>query len=391
MTVNKKQFCSQCQVLTLPTSKFCPHCGNELALVPIESGTISIEPGLILIDRYQIYEQLITDDTREFLAQDLQSQDLVIIKNLYRNENDFYLEKIGLTLEDLELFKQQVLSWSDLQHPAIPKYLDAFYFGDSIDTGIFVVRAYINAPSIGTVIRAGRKFSDPEVIELADRLLAILIYTHGCANPVIHGNISPETILLVERPDDPIGDIYLTGFGLSPTPNIQNWLHDYQGPIYRFPNYYKFFADSAHVSDDLNSLGMTLSYLLTGDSLMSFCTNNSQVDTKLSNWIDRLIYYFYTEDLSDRKFLKSAASARVALNTEDVRLSSISIPPSSDPDPTASTPPLDKHPSRSSNRSLYLQLILIGTIFSLGWIVVAKNSVPTVDRQQDRPSRSVSK
>ena len=100
MTVNKEQFCDRCQVLTVPTARLCPHCENELKLASIESSPIEIVPGPILINRYQICKELInariTKYERSFLAQDLHSQELVSITNLYRNVDNIWIEDMEI-------------------------------------------------------------------------------------------------------------------------------------------------------------------------------------------------------------------------------------------------------------------------------------------------------
>jgi hypothetical protein len=177
---------------------------------------------------------------------------------------------------------------------------------------------------------------------------------------------------------------------LSPTPNIQDWRDNYKGAIC-YQSYRRFFFDSVSVHYDSSCLGITLLYTLTGKDVERFCIDYDQVSKKFSNWIGRLGYCSYSEHLSYDEIFKSAESARVALNTEEVPSSSRLTPPSPDPDPTASTPLIDRDTSRSSNKPLYLQLILIGAIVTLGWIVAAKYSVPTLDQQQNQLPRSIGK
>ena len=71
----------------------------------------------------------------------------------------------------------------------------------------------IDVSSLETVVKNGRKFSEAEAIELADRMLAVLGYLHQQLPPVTHRDIKPSNILLGNRSGNSIGDIYLVDFG----------------------------------------------------------------------------------------------------------------------------------------------------------------------------------
>ena len=94
---------------------------------------MSIAPDTILVDRYQIREQLSQKAGRlTFLAQDLQLQKLVIIKIL-RFDSDFQWD-------DLKLFEREALTLKNLDHPAIPKYLDYFDLEEASIRGFALVK-----------------------------------------------------------------------------------------------------------------------------------------------------------------------------------------------------------------------------------------------------------
>ncbi len=75
------------------------------------------------------------------------------------------------------------------------------------------MQSYIEAPSLATLITRGHKFSEAEIIELADRLLDLLTYLHQQHPPIIHRDIKPSNILLRNRSGNSIGDVYLVDFG----------------------------------------------------------------------------------------------------------------------------------------------------------------------------------
>lgn len=130
-----------------------------------------MEVETILVNRYEICQQLSKKAARQtFLAKDLHTQQLVIIKTLQFGPE--------FQWDDLKLFEREAKTLQNLNHPGIPKYLD--YFESEIDNikSFFLIQTYIDAPSLETVIRNGRKFSEVEVIELAESFLNILTYLH---------------------------------------------------------------------------------------------------------------------------------------------------------------------------------------------------------------------
>lgn len=265
--------------------------------------------GTVLTDRYQI-EELLSQKAgrRTFLAKDLQSQVLVIIKLLhFGNEFEW---------DDLKLFEREAATLKNLDHPEIPKYLDYFEV-DEIDTrGFALVQSYIEAPSLETLISRGRKFSETETIELADRLLDLLAYLHQQCPPVIHRDIKPSNILLGNLSGNSIGDVCLVDFG-----SVQTVAKKNQGTITIVGSYgyipLEQFGGQTTTSSDLYSLGMTLIYLLTGmhpaelpqvDGQVKF---NAEISKRFERWLTKM-----THPHLDKRF-DSAKIAQLALKSED--------------------------------------------------------------------------
>jgi Protein kinase domain len=271
---------------------------------------MSIAPDTILVDRYQIREQFSQKAGRlTFLAQDLQLQKLVIVKIL-RFDSDFHWD-------DLKLFEREALTLKNLDHPAIPKYLDYFDLEAADIRGFALVQTYINAPSLESIIKSGQKFSEPEVIELADRLLAILTYLHDQLPPVIHRDIKPSNILLTNRSGNQIGDVYLVDFG-----SVQTVASKEDGTITIVGTYgyipLEQFGGQTTIASDLYSLGMTLIYLITGthpaglpyvNGQIKF---NAEISNRLHRWLDKM-----TQPHLDKRF-DSDRSAQAALMSSDL-------------------------------------------------------------------------
>ncbi len=263
----------------------------------------------ILINRYQI-EKLLSQKSgrRTFLAKDLQSQVPVIIK-LLRFGDDF-------EWDDLKLFEREAATLKNLDHPEIPKYLDYFDV-DGVDTpGFALVQSYIEAPSLETLISRGRKFSETETIELADRLLDLLAYLHQQHPPVIHRDIKPSNILLGNRSGNSIGNVYLVDFG-----SVQTVAKKEQGTITIVGSYgyipLEQFGGQTTTASDLYSLGMTLIYLLTGTHPAEFTQVdgrvkfNAEISKQFERWLKKM-----THPHLDKRF-DSAKVAQLALKSED--------------------------------------------------------------------------
>jgi serine/threonine protein kinase len=261
----------------------------------------------ILHDRYQILESLSDKPGRQtYKAIDLKSQYLVIVKLLKFVP--------GVQWSDHKLFEREVDILKNLDHPAIPKYLDSFELVD----GFSFVQTYIAAPSLAAVMKAGRKFFEPELIELADKLLSILTYLHDLNPSVIHRDLKLSNILIANRSGNSIGEIYLVDFGAvqAVTSNDGDTTTYVVGTFGYMPP--EQFFGRTKIASDLYSLGMTLIHLITGvhpadletiDGRVQF--GRSHLSNRFCRWLEKM-----TEYAVDRRF-QSAKLAQTALMYTD--------------------------------------------------------------------------
>lgn len=216
--------------------------------------TFGKTPGESFGDRYQIEQQLGKRAGRyTLLARDLQTQALVVIKRLSFGEDFVW--------EDLKLFEREAATLKNLSHASIPHYLDYFDLDLPSGKGFALVQTYIPAKSLDEHVKAGRTFSEAEMVELATALLEILRYLHERAPSVIHRDIKPSNILLGDRTGNSVGPVYLVDFGsvqAAPSGGTITVVGTYG---YMPPEQ---FGDRAVPASDLYSLGATLIYLATG-------------------------------------------------------------------------------------------------------------------------------
>lgn len=205
-----------------------------------------------LIGRYEIQKQLGKNPGRKtLLAFDRQTQEFVVVKLLTFAE-DF-------EWQSLKLFEREAEVLKSLDHPAIPCYLDYF----EVERGFALVQSYINARSLEEHVRSGRTFNESEVQHIANALLEILAYLHDRIPSVIHRDIKPSNILLAEKTEDNVGQVYLIDFG-----SVQTAVSVPQGTITIVGTYgympMEQFGGQTVPASDFYSLGATLIYLITG-------------------------------------------------------------------------------------------------------------------------------
>ncbi|MFS8890295.1 serine/threonine protein kinase [Synechococcus sp. R55.2] len=185
-----------------------------------------------------------------YLAQDLLTSEQVVIKLLLFGP-DF-------DWADLKLFEREAQILQTLSHPAIPQYRDHFEVSFEGGRGLALVQTYIDAPSLQEWMEQGRRFAEPEVRDLAQKLLRILVYLHELHPPVIHRDLKPSNILLGSDQQ-----VYLVDLG-----SVQAAAPREQGSYTVVGSYgympLEQFGGRTVPASDLYSLGATLIHLLTG-------------------------------------------------------------------------------------------------------------------------------
>ena len=212
--------------------------------------------GKRLHDRYEILQELgKAIGRRTLLADDLQEKRPVVIKVITFGD-DFEWASLRLFEREGEVLKS-------LDHEGIPDYLDYFEIDSSQTKGYALVQSYVAGKSLQDHIQAGRTFSEADVIDIGQRLLAILQYLHSQTPPIIHRDLKPSNILLGDRSAHSQGQLYLVDFGsvqapfLNPTGTLTIvGTYGYMPP--------EQFGGRAEPASDLYSLGATLIYLVTG-------------------------------------------------------------------------------------------------------------------------------
>jgi serine/threonine protein kinase len=257
--------------------------------------------GTIIRDRYKLMEVLGKGGVGiTYSAIDLHTQDRVAIKAVSLKQLDDW--------KQVELLEREARVLAQLDHPAIPKYLDYFQVDTEKDRLFYIVQQLAPGKSLFQLVEAGWRTTELEVKEIAKQILKILIYLHSLTPSVIHRDLKPHNLIRSES-----GKIYLVDFGA-----VQNTYYNtlMRGSTvvgtfgYMSPEQ---FQGKATPSSDLYSLGATVLYLLTHrspaelphDTLKIQFREQVNISAGFANWLEKILQ----PDLEDR-----FVSAQDALN-----------------------------------------------------------------------------
>jgi eukaryotic-like serine/threonine-protein kinase len=240
---------------------------------------------VVLVDRYRIIDILGEGGSgKTYRALDEKNQVEVALKILsLRGMSDW---------KTLELFEREAKILAQLDHPAIPRYLDFFRTVVANEEAFCLVQALAPGRSLTNWVESGQIFSEKELRSIARQILGILIYLQAFTPPIIHRDIKPQNLLYTES-----GDIYLVDFGA-----VRDTYHltitggstivgtyGYMAP--------EQFRGQALLATDLYGLGATMLYLKSGQDPADLPVKQMKIDfrhrvktsPKFAAWLDGLL------------------------------------------------------------------------------------------------------
>ena len=230
----------------------------------------------------------------------------------------------------LELFDREAKVLANLDHPAIPKYLDRFYEDtpdgkpDSKgDRRFYLVQELACGQSLATLVEKGWHPTQLEVKRIACQILEIFQYLHNLSPAVIHRDIKPENII---RRED--GTVYLVDFG-AVQDVYRNTLTrggTFVGTLGYMPP--EQFSGSVEPASDLYALGATLLFVLTGRSPVDFPQKRLKIEFRdsegnlaadLADWLEKALEPAIEDRFSSAKIALAALQERSDIAPEVIK------------------------------------------------------------------------
>jgi Protein kinase domain len=253
-------------------------------------------PSAILQERYHILELLGQGGSgKTYRALDIHQEVEVAVK---------VLSLQGMTdWKTLELFEREAKILEQLDHPAIPRYLDFFRTTMNVadaEEVFCLVQEISPGQPLNTWIEQGYVFDEKELKQVAIQILEILIYLQNFTPPIIHRDLKPQNIIRTES-----GMVHLVDFGA-----VRDTYHltitggstivgtyGYMAP--------EQFRGQAVLATDLYGLGATLLYLRSGQDPADLPVKKMKIDFRdsftranggrirtsadFANWLDGLL------------------------------------------------------------------------------------------------------
>ena len=269
-----------------------------------------LEKSQVISDRYQLIAKLGRNAGRQtWLATDLNSEEKeqVVVKLLAFGGD--------VQWDDLKLFEREAQILKQLNHPRIPKYKDYFSIDDR-HLWFGLVQQYIPGLSLKQLLDRGKRFTEADIENIAQKILEILFYLHGLNPPLLHRDIKPSNLIWGEDEQ-----IYLVDFGA-----VQDRAAT-EGATFTVVGTYGYapieqFGGRAVPASDLYALGATLIHLLTrtppadlpNRELTIQFRDRLSLNSGLANWLEKMTIPVLERRFSSAKQALDALKARNMIN-----------------------------------------------------------------------------
>ncbi len=245
-----------------------------------------LNPGETINQRYQLQSKLGRNAGRQtWLAKDLKSaEDNLVVVKLLAFGGD-------VQWADLKLFEREAQILQQLKHDRIPRYQDYFSIDDR-NLWFGLVQQYIPGTSLRELLDSGKRFAIADIKQIAQEVLTILLYLHGCNPPLLHRDIKPSNLVMGED-----GRIHLVDFGA-----VQDRAAT-EGATFTVVGTYGYapmeqFGGKAVPASDLYALGATIVHLLTRTPPADLPIANLKIqfqdrvtlDTRFAKWLDTMLH-----------------------------------------------------------------------------------------------------
>jgi serine/threonine protein kinase len=243
------------------------------------------QPGDIIAQRYRIIDTLGQGGVGiTYATEEVKSGQQVALKVLsLRQMGDWKV---------LELFEREAKVLAQLNHPAIPRYLDYFQVDTAEDRAFYIVQQLAEGKSLADSVKNGWRMNESGVRRIATQILEILVYLHDLKPPVIHRDIKPQNLIAGQNTK-----IFLVDFGAVQDTYRSTFAkgstiigtYGYMAP--------EQFLGKAVPATDLYGLGATVLFLLTHRSPADLPTerlkisfrSRIQISEGFADWLEKML------------------------------------------------------------------------------------------------------
>lgn len=239
----------------------------------------------------------------------------------------------------LTSFEREAAVLAQLSHVAIPQYLAHAQLPDG---RLMLVQSYAQGRSLGDLLREGRRFTDAEVADLTEQVLAVLEYLQSLNPPIIHRDIKPANLVLNDARRVQLVDFGSVKEGFRRNADLASTIAGTYG--YMAPEQ---FQGRATIQSDLYGLGATLVHVLSHvapselpqEGLKLAFRDSVKASAGTIDWLDRML------EPDPRQRFADAAQARAAFRRRDSAAVSPTLAVAASATTTA---PADVDPPRGS-------------------------------------------
>ena len=179
-----------------------------------------------------------------YLAKKLNSTERYAIKTLSTEEEDA-----------IKLLERETKTLKRLNHPNIVKFIEEGY--EARQKLVYLVLEYLEGQNIKDYFDSG--------IDLKTQLDIFLQIidgiSHAHSKDIIHRDIKPDNIKIVDTGEKPVAKILDFGIAIITTTIVTNTIKSYHTPLFSAPE--QINLERVSRDSDIYSLGMTFLYLLS--------------------------------------------------------------------------------------------------------------------------------
>lgn len=174
---------------------FCAGCHEVVREDRCNQCGVAVRPGGYLVERVLVANA----HGRMYIARDADGKRVALKELAFVN---------APSTSALAAFEREAKFLQALEHPSIPRFVAAFEEGSGVHTRYYLAQELVEGDALDRI--EDHWYSEPEIIDIATKVLGILVYLQSLSPMVIHRDIKPANLL--KRPD---GSIALVDFGAA--------------------------------------------------------------------------------------------------------------------------------------------------------------------------------